>query len=280
MPKFLKVMSFSAKDAERQFSFNRFESDSGEGYQRQPQPGRIKEMAAFAETHKRWVFPVINAVLNDDMTLEILDGQNRALAGMLAGVEIPVAVWEMPEAEKAEFFVLWNGGVKPTKSHIIAVSHAGKKLASAFARAGITLHRTTCWTEHAMSYGSAVTYIDMLANGRAKNASNTGAIDWIVATPEPELNALASRASEIRSTFVRSRAKPEHRTIHAIMTLAHYVPGLTTRDIERICTTCPPLAQGTAVDEVTKISVLTAYNKTLSAEKRLQAWPSKRANGI
>ena len=92
MPKFLKIMTFSAKDAERQFSFNRFESDSGEGYQRQPQPGRIKEMAAFAETHKRWVFPVINAVLNDDLTLEILDGQNRALAGMLAGVDIPVAV--------------------------------------------------------------------------------------------------------------------------------------------------------------------------------------------
>ena len=80
-----------------------------------------------------------------------------------------------------------------------------------------------------MSYGSAVTYIDTLAHGRAKNSSNNAAIDWIVSTPESELNALAARASEIRSTFVRTRAKPEHRTINAIMALAHHIPGMTNR---------------------------------------------------
>lgn len=276
MPNFKSIMTFSAAEAERMLSFNRFDNDTGEGYQRQPQTVRIKAMADFAKQHGRWVFPVINAVLNEDRTLEVLDGQNRALAGMLAGVDIHVAVWAMEEAEKAEFFVLWNGGTKPTRSHIIAVSTAGKKLAHAFGAHGVNLHRTTCWTSSAMSYSSATTYIDLLAHGRTKNAGNNDSIDWVNTLQQPEIDALAERASRIREVFISSRPKPEHRLLHAILVLEHYLPGLTAKDIERICNYTPQLAQGISIDEVTKISVITAYNKTLPEAKRLQSWPTKR----
>ena len=90
-----------------------------------------------------------------------------------------------------------------------------------------------------MSYGSAVTYIDTLAPGRAKNSSNNAAIDWIVSTPESELNALAAPSQRNPQHVRANPRKPEHRTINAIMALAHHIPGMTNRDVERICTTLP-----------------------------------------